>query len=405
MKAKTDKKKIDEILTRTVENIYPSREALEKVLHAGKRLKIYTGIDPTGPEIHLGHAVFLRKLRQFQDLGHEIILLIGDFTGMVGDPTGKYSTRQVLTDKEIKKNEKDYKKQVGKILDFKSRTNPAKVMKNSAWLSKLKFKDILELCSNVTVQQMIERDMFEKRIKTGKPISLHEFLYPIMQGYDSVAMNIDMEVGGSDQTFNMLVGRDLMKSLKKKEKFVLTTTLLTDASGRKIGKTEGNVIAISDKPEELYGKIMALGDEVILKMFAYCTDVSKEEIKGMAQKMSQGANPRDYKMQLAHEIVRLYNGAAAAKKAEQHFKGLFQEKAAPSKVKVYKVADKKINIVDLLIKTKLASSKSDARRLIEQGGVKADGHVLEGWDVDIIPTKKGAVVQKGKRHFIKIIKK
>ena len=405
MKAKTDKKLIDHALTRAVENIYPSRQALEKILHAGKRLKIYTGIDPTGPEIHLGHAVFLRKLRQFQDLGHEIILLIGDFTGMVGDPTGKYSTRQVLTDKEIKKNEKDYKKQVGKILDFKSRTNPAKVMKNSAWLSKLKFKDILELCGQVTVQQMIERDMFEKRIKQGKPISLHEFLYPIMQGYDSVAMDIDMEVGGSDQTFNMLVGRDLMKSLKKKEKFVLTTTLLTDAAGRKIGKTEGNVIAISDKPEELYGKIMALGDEVIIKMFAYCTDVAKDEIKKMAQEMAQGANPRDYKMRLAQEIVSLYQGAPAADKAEKHFKSLFQDKAAPTKMKVHKIAAKKINIVELLIKTGLCSSKSDARRLIEQGGVKADGHALEGWDAEVIPTAKGVVIQKGKRHFVKVIKK
>lgn len=404
MKTKTDKKKIDYILTRAVENIYPSRQALEKVLHAGKRLKIYTGIDPTGPEIHLGHAVFLRKLRQFQDLGHEIILLIGDFTGMVGDPTGKYSTRQVLTEKEIKKNEKDYKNQVGKILDFKSRTNPAKVMKNSTWLSKLKFKDILELCSNVTVQQMIERDMFEKRIKAGKPISLHEFLYPIMQGYDSVAMNIDMEIGGSDQTFNMLVGRDLMGAMKKKEKFVLTTPLLTDASGRKIGKTEGNVIAIADKPEELYGKIMALGDEVILKMFAYCTDVAKDEIKDMAQKMSQGANPRDFKMKLAFEIVSIYNGEAAAKKAEQHFKGLFQRKDVPDRMKILKL-DEKINILDFLVRAKMAASRGDARRLIEQGGVKVDGHILEGWDVDIVPTKKGVVLQKGKRHFVKIVKK
>jgi len=404
MKVITDKNKINNLLTRGVEKVYPSEEVMEKFLSSGRRLTLYTGIDPTGPEIHLGHAVFLRKLREFQDMGHKVILLIGDFTGKIGDPTGKYSTRKVLTPAEIKQNEKNYKKDIAKILKF-SGPNKAEVKRNSKWLSKLKFQDVLELTSHVTVQQMIERDMFDERIKAGKPISLHEFMYPIMQGYDSVAIDVDLEIGGSDQTFNMLMGRTLMKAMSKKEKFVLTTPLLTDSSGKKIGKTEGNVIAIGDKPEELYGKIMALGDDVILKMFELCTDVAMDDIKKMESEMAGGANPRDFKMKLAFEIVEQYNDRAAAKKAEEHFKNLFQKKDAPDEMAELNVTADKINIIDVLVDSKLCQSKGDAKRNIEQGGVKADNHVLEGWDVEIIPTEEGVIVQKGKRHFVKVIKK
>lgn len=404
MKVITDKNKINSLLTRGVEKVYPSREVMEKFLSSGRRLTLYTGIDPTGPEIHLGHAVFLRKLREFQDLGHKVILLIGDFTGKIGDPTGKYSTRKVLTPAEIKKNEKNYKKDIAKILKF-SGPNKAEVKRNSKWLSKLKFQDVLELTSHVTVQQMIERDMFEERIKAGKPISLHEFMYPIMQGYDSVAMDVDLEIGGSDQTFNMLMGRTLMKAISKKEKFVLTTPLLADSSGKKIGKTEGNVIAIADKPEELYGKIMALGDDVILKMFELCTNVPLDNIKKMEDEMAGGANPRDFKMKLASTIVEQYNDKDAAKAAAEHFKNLFQKKDTPDEMEELKTSKDKINIIDVLVESNLCASKGDAKRNIEQGGVKADGHVLEGWDVEIVPSKEGVVVQKGKRHFVKVIKK
>ncbi|MDD4995249.1 MAG: tyrosine--tRNA ligase [Patescibacteria group bacterium] len=403
MKTIIDKKNIQSVLSRGVENIYPSREALEKALMSGRRLRIYTGIDPTGAEIHLGHALFLRKLREFQELGHEIILLIGDFTATIGDPTGKFSTRRVLSPAEIRKNEKDYKKQISRILNFSGK-NPVKIMRNSKWLGRLKFKDILELASHVTVQQMIERDMFEKRVSQGQPIGLHEFLYPLMQGYDSVAMDVDMEIGGSDQTFNMLVGRDLMSSLKKKQKFVLTTPLLADSSGRKIGKTEGNVIAIADRPEDLYGKIMALGDDVIMKMFELCTDLAMEEINKISAGLKSGANPRDAKMRLAFEIVKIYNNESVARRAEESFKKLFQEKETPEDIKEFKTGKAKMNIIDALVDTGLAASRGDARRLIEQGGVKADGHVLEGWDTEIMPTAKGIVIQKGKRFFVKIIK-
>jgi len=404
MAVSTDKNKINEILTRAVEQVYPSREVLEKALLAGKRLTLYTGVDPTGPEIHLGHTVFLRKLRDFQNLGHRVILLIGDFTGMIGDPTGKYSTRKVLTKKEIKENERNYKRDIGKILDFKGK-NKAEVLHNSKWLAKLKFADVLELTSHVTVQQMIERDMFEKRIKAGEPISLHEFLYPIMQGYDSVAMDVDLEVGGSDQTFNMLMGRTLEKAINKKEKFVITTPLLADSSGRKIGKTEGNVIAVSDKPEDLYGKIMALGDDVIIKMFELCTDVPMADIKKMEKDLAAGANPRDLKARLAFTITEMYSSANDARRAEEHFNNLFKDKGVPEEIETYAVNKEKINIIDVLVDSGLVGSKSDAKRLIEQGGIKADGHTLEGWDVDIVPTAKGVVIQKGKRHFIKVIKK
>ncbi|MDP2812809.1 MAG: tyrosine--tRNA ligase, partial [bacterium] len=269
-KISTDSQKIQELLSRGVENIYPNKEFLEKALKSGKRLSLYLGIDPTGPTLHIGHIIPMEKLRQFQELGHKIILLIGDFTGMVGDPTDKTATRKVLSREQVLKNAKDYKKQAATILDFKG-TNKVELKYNSAWHKKTNFSEVMKLSSNFTVQQLLERDMFQERIKAEKPIHLHEFMYPVLQAYDSVAMDVDGEVGGNDQTFNMLSGRTLMKLMTGKEKFVITTKLLVDPSGKKMGKTEGNMLALNDSAKDMFGKVMSWTDGMIVEAYELCT--------------------------------------------------------------------------------------------------------------------------------------
>ncbi|MFA5358257.1 MAG: tyrosine--tRNA ligase [Patescibacteria group bacterium] len=401
-KVNTDPKLIHHLLTRGVENVYPSVDNLEKVLKSGKRLRIYNGIDPTGPNLHLGHAVVLRKLRELQDLGHEVIMLIGDFTGMIGDPTDKSATRVKLTRKQVLVNCKKYKKQASKILRF-SGANAVKLMFNSKWLSKLKFADIVELASEFTVQQMLERDMFEKRIEEGKPVHLHEFLYPLMQGYDSVALDIDIEVGGNDQTFNMLAGRTMQKN-RGREKFVLTTKLLSDPTGKKMGKTEGNMITLTDSATEMCGKVMSWSDEMIVGGFEILTDVPDEEVEKVKRGIGEGHNPREYKMQLAKEIVRLYHGASAADKAEIEFNKMFRDKEAPADMPevVLASAEASINAVDLFLKAGLASSKSEARRLVEQGGLFINDVAIASAD-EVIEVKNGSVLKRGKRQFAKVI--
>ncbi|MCR4314043.1 MAG: tyrosine--tRNA ligase, partial [Candidatus Uhrbacteria bacterium] len=259
MAVSTDSKKIEELLTRGVEKIFPSREFLEARLKEGKQLSLYLGIDPTGPDLHIGHSIQLRKLRQFQDLGHKVILLIGDFTGMIGDPTDKSATRVRLTREQVLANAEKYKEQASKILDFGGK-NPVELRYNSEWHAKLSLTEVLELAAHFTVPQMLARDMFKKRMQEGKDVYMHEFLYPLMQGYDSVAMDVDGEVGGNDQTFNMLAGRDLMKAMQGKEKFVIAGKLLADPTGKKMGKSEGNMITLGDSSDDMFGKIMSWTD-------------------------------------------------------------------------------------------------------------------------------------------------
>ena len=355
-----DTNKIKEVLEKGVEKIYPSKEALEKTLKSGTRIKLYCGFDPTSPNLHIGSAVQFRKLAQFQKLGHEVIMLIGDFTTMIGDPTDKSAARKKITRKEILKNAKNYKNLASKILRF-SGENPAKIMYNSQWNDKLTFVELIELASNFTVQQMIIRDMFQERLKKDRPIYLHEFLYPLTQAYDSVAMDVDLEVGGNDQTFNMLCGRDLMKVLKNKEKFVLTTKLLMDPLGKKMGKTEGNMINLDEKPNEMYGKIMSWPDSLIFPGFELCTDLSIEEVNQIKKKKN---NPRDDKARLAREIVAIHHNKVVAQKAEKEFNRVFKERGTPSEVKSYKLGVKNLNILDLLFKTGLASFKTQTKKLV-----------------------------------------
>jgi tyrosyl-tRNA synthetase len=397
----TDSKMIDELLSRGVEKIYPSVSLLKKKLMTGEPIKLYCGYDPSAPSLHIGHAISFNKLSQFQKLGHQVIFLIGDFTGMIGDPTDKTAARKKLSREEVLKNSKEYQKQGASFLSF-SGDNSAKLMYNSEWNDKLTFKDLIELSSNFTVQQMIQRDMFQERLKEEKPIYLHEFMYPLAQGYDSYAMDVDLEVGGNDQMFNMMRGRDLQKNLRNKEKFVMTLKLLADDSGKKMGKSEGNAVFLDEKANDMFGKIMSWSDGLIINAFELCTQVPMSEIKKMKQQMiNNEVNPRDLKMKLAYEIVKIFHNESSAQMAQDYFINTFQKKEIPDEIIEVKIKGKNRKIVDLLVEGSLVESKGEARRLIEQGGIKIDGQVIREVNMEV-NLKEGMIIQRGKRQFIKI---
>ncbi len=397
--SKQKQTKIKELLTKGVEKVYPQPEFLEKLLNNGKKLTVYLGIDPTGPELHLGHAIPLMKLRAFQELGHRVILLIGNFTALCGDPDKSY-TRQRLTAEQIKNNLKNYKKQIGKILDLTG-DNAAEFKFNADWLGELTLNELIDIASHFTVQQMLARDLFERRLQAGNPIHLHEFFYPLMQAYDSVAMDVDGEIGGNDQTFNMLAGRDLMMKMKQKEKFVLTTKLLADPTGKKMGKTEGNMITLNDSPQNMFGKVMSWPDEMIILGFELCTPLSLEEIETVQTRLKQGENPRNLKAELAKNIVTLYYDRQAADQAEQEFNKIFQAKGLPEDMPLVKLKAGSYPLVDLIMLAKLASSKSEAKRLIQQGGVSLNQTKITDWQTQIKP-KNNSVLKVGKRKFAKL---
>ncbi|MFH1410545.1 MAG: tyrosine--tRNA ligase [Patescibacteria group bacterium] len=386
----------EEILSRGVEAIVPKKGLKEK-MESGKKLKVYLGFDPTSTRIHLGNAVPLRKLRDFQIAGHEVIFLVGSFTALIGDTSDKDAMRQPLTPKEIEENFHTYKEQASKVLDFRK----AKIMYNGDWLSNLSFQNIVELAQHFTVQQMIERDMYQKRLKAGKPIGLHEFFYPLMQGYDSVHMEVDLEIGGNDQLFNMLAGRTLLQAYKDKEKHVLTTPLIEGTDGRKMSKSYGNTINLTDEPSDMYGKVMSMTDELIVKYFLLCTDLPMKEIDEVDKALKGGMNPRDAKMKLAREIVMLYHDQKAAMQAEQDFVNVFKKGGVPDEMPEFKLNGER-NIIDLLELCKLITSKSEGRRAVEQGGVKVNDKKVMSAD-EVVRLKKGMVIQVGKRRFAKIV--
>ncbi len=388
---------IEQVLTRGVADVLPTREFLEKQLESGKQLTLYVGYDPTAPSLHIGHGITLLKLQDFQKLGHKVIMLIGDFTAMIGDPTDKLATRTKLTREEVVENCKTYREQASHILDFHGE-NPAELRFNNDWLGKLSFHDIIELSSHLTVQRLMERDMFEKRVEEGKPIHLHEFLYPLMQGYDSVAMDVDGEVGGTDQIFNMLTGRDLMKTLKHKEKFVMATQLLVDESGKKMSKSEGNMIALSDSPEDMFGKVMRFTDGMIVPGFELCTRLPIEEVREIEQHMKSGVNPRDLKLRLAHEVTKQFLGEEAADKGRDHFATVIQHHEKPDAVPELKPTQ--YDIVTVLVEAGFVASNSEARRAIDAAGVKINDSIADGYEAQV---QVGDIVQKGKRFFVKIV--
>ncbi len=399
--------KIEELLTRGVDKVYPTKEDLEKVLRSGKKLTLYQGFDPTGTQLHLGHIVGLRKLKQWQNLGHHVIFLIGDGTGQAGDPSGKLKSRErFFTTDELRKNALDYVKQASKIVNFEG-DNPIEIKYNGDWLNKLNLTKLLDLAGHFTVQQMIERDMFQKRIKENASINLREFLYPLLQGYDSVAMNVDLELGGTDQTFNMLAGRQLVKDYLQKEKFVMTTPLLTDSKGTKIGKSEGNVIALIDKPGDLFGKVMTLPDDVIAKAFEYLTDIPMEDIKKISEDMSKGINPVNHKKELAFEIVKQLNDDLSANKAQEEFEKVIQNKEQPSELKI-SVFDESFaseaSIAAAMTATGTASSISDAKRTAEQGGVSINGELIKDVNVPFNQylNEDEIIIKRGKHNIVKV---
>lgn len=361
--------KIEELLTRGVEKIYPSKEALEKVLRSGKKLRLYQGFDPSIPDLHVGNLVGIHKLRQFQELGHEVIFLVGDFTGMIGDPTDKSATRQKLTREQTLANSRNWKAQADKILAFDG-PNAAKILFNSQWLDKVNLKDLIEATSNFTVQQMVERDFFQKRLKEGKPIHLHEFLYPVAVAIDCVEMDVDLEVGGNDQTFNMLAGRTLMAVLKNKEKFVLSTKLLVDNQGDKVGKTTGNALFLDATPQDLFGGIMSFPDEVITLSFELLTKLPIEKVTEVGQGLKSGENPMILKKELAFQIVSELHNKGAAQKAKEEFEKTFQKgEVAQDLVQEIKVGPD-LSLTDKLVQSGVVASKSEAKRLEEQGAIE-----------------------------------
>lgn len=417
VKVITDKKLISEILMRGVENVYPSREELEKKLLSGDRIRLYCGYDPTAPALHIGNAISMNKLAQFQALGHEIIFLIGDFTGLIGDPTDKKAARKKMTREEVLSNARDYQKQASAYLKFDG-DNPARLMYNSEWNDKLSFKDLIELSSNFTVQQMIQRDMFQERLKEEKPIYLHEFLYPMTQGYDSVAMDVDLEIGGNDQMFNMMCGRNLLRALKNKEKFVLTMKLLADESGKKMGKTEGNVVFLDEEAKDMYGKVMSWPDGVLIPAFESCTNIPMFEVNQMADDSKNNKiNPRDLKMRLAHEITKINHGSEEADKAQENFIRTIQKKEVPTEIEVCSINKGKSTLVELLVEIGLAKSKTEARQKIEEGAIKIkiekEGEENNGpkelqvikdikYEVDFNDGIKNVIIQKGKFTFKRV---
>jgi len=397
---KTDKADlIDTVLHKGVAEILPNKGYLEKLLVSDKRLTIYAGFDPTGTSLHIGHGIQLRKLRHFQDLGHKIIFLIGDFTARIGDPDKK-TARQPLTAKQIKTNLKLYKKQASKFIRFTGK-NAATVKFNNDWLGKMKFADVLQLASHMTVDQMLKRDMFARRMQEEQPIYIHEFMYPLMQGYDSVVMDVDGEVGGNDQLFNMLAGRTLLRTMKQKEKFVVTTKLLEDATGAKMGKTTGNMISFIDSPEDMYGKVMAWTDGMIVSGFELCTDYTASQVQAIADELKAGINPRDIKMRLAFEIVRVNTDEKIALKAEEAFVSTFQKREVHDDLLEIKIKGRTLETI--LIEENLISSKAEIRRLAEAGAISdfENKKALSSTEVKSVVTP--SVYKIGKKTFIKII--
>ena len=389
------------IIERGVMNVIVKDE-LQKKLNSGKKLRVKLGIDPTGSALHLGHGVVLRKLRQFQDRGDTAILLIGDYTARIGDPTGKSETRKMLSETDIKKNMESYIEQASKILDIKK----LEIRYNSEWFEKMTMADILTLTAKKTVNQMLQREDFKNRFKNEQDISIVELLYPIMQGYDSVMLNSDIEIGGTDQFFNMLVGRDFQRSFNKDVvQNVLTVPILVGLDGvEKMSKSYNNYIGLTESPKEMFGKTMSIPDNLIMDYFELATTVDMKKIEQMKKTLKEGENPRNLKVKLAKEIVTLYHNSKAADEAEKEFIEIFSNKGLPDNIEKKKLSGKKLHIIEILSQTGLVASNSEARRLIQGGGVKVEGQKVENFEIEIDISKE-TLIQVGKRKFIKVIGK
>lgn len=392
-----------DLIKRGASEIIPEEELVQKIeksLKTNKQLIIKLGCDPSRPDLHLGHSVVLRKLAQFQSLGHQAVLIIGDFTGMIGDPSGRNATRPALSLSETRENGQSYFEQASKIL-HKEKT---RIVYNSEWLSKMSFEDVIKLSSKYTVARMIERDDFTKRFRAGEPISLHEFLYPLAQAMDSVAIQSDVELGGTDQKFNLLVGRDIQREFGLEPQVILTMPLLVGTDGvEKMSKSYGNYIGINDTPRDIFGKTLSISDSLIYDYFVLTTLVSNEYLADVKQKLSDSAvNPRDIKRDLAKKLVALYHSEDAAREAEEEFDRIFIKKEIPDEIPEAVTDLRELSAVDLLMKFELAPSRGEARRLIQQGGVSFNSRKIAD-PAEVITLEKENILKVGKRKFLKII--
>ena len=373
---------------------------LERSAKTGKPLRIKLGLDPTAPDIHVGHTVVIRKLKAFQDLGHTVIFLIGDFTGMIGDPSGKNVTRPPLSREEIDANAETYKAQMFKLLD----PEKTELRFNAEWMDKFTAADFVKLCAKTTVKQILERDDFTKRMADEKPISLHELLYPLVQGYDSVALESDVELGGTDQKFNLLMGRNLQREFSQEPQVIMTTPLLEGLDGvNKMSKSLNNYIGITEPANEMFGKIMSISDELMWKYYELLTDLSLSDIANLRFEIEKGENPRNIKVNLAKLIIRDFHSGLDADAAEDDFTRRFVQKEVPDEIEEKQIALGNYNLAQLLADTGLAASKGEARRLIEQGGVKVNGEKATASNADIVINTDGVLLQVGKRKFLKVV--
>lgn len=387
---------INDILTRGVTEAIVKRN-LEKRLKSGAKLRVKLGIDATRPKLHLGHAVALLKLRALQALGHKVVFIIGDFTGQIGDPSDKERERPMLTEDQVFKNMKRYREQAGLVLDM----DKVEVRYNSEWHNNIVQKQMLTLASRFTVSQMVERENFAKRLKAGKAVWLHELYYPILQGYDSVMVKADVELGGNDQLFNLLAGRQIQEFYKQPPQDIMTVQLLTGTDGRKMSASYDNAVWLDDSGEQMYGRLMSINDALISQYLWLCTTHDSKEITEIERELKRGANPRDAKARLALAITQFYRGEKEASAAAENFTRVFTKKQAPESMPTIRIAGKTLPLIDLVKKTKLVASRSEARRLIEQGGVMINQKSLTDWKATVTP-KKGMVIKIGKRRFVKI---
>ena len=390
---KNDEKLIQQVLTRGVEEVIV-RESLEKKLRSGKKLRIKLGIDPTSPNLHIGRAITLLKLQDFQKLGHQIVFIIGDFTGVIGDTSDKDSERPMLKRDAVEENMKTYAEQAGEILDM----DKCEVYRNSEWLAKIGYAELGEQADCFSLSDFIDRENIKRRLDAGTRVSLREVLYPLMQGYDSVAVKADVEIGGTDQKFNLLAGRELQKHFKQEPQDIITGPLLEGTDGRKMSSSWGNTITLTAEPNDMYGKIMSIGDNLIIKYFTLTTRVAMEEIAGYEKEMKSGTNPRDIKMKLAREIVKMYHGELSADAAQENFIKVIQKKETPDEMEEI-MAEKGSELGETLVKNKILSSKGEFARLVKGKAVNVDGEVISDIKIKLAKT---SVIKIGKRRYVRI---
>ncbi len=390
---KEESRKIKEILERGVEEAI-DKKTLEKKLKGGKKLRVKLGIDPTSPNIHLGRSIPLLKLRDFQEMGHQVVFIIGDFTGVIGDTSDKESERPMLSEEKVKENLKAYKEQAGKIINLEE----SEIRYNSEWLGSLDYMEISKQANIFSLNEFISRENIKKRLKEGKRISLREVLYPLMQGYDSVMIKADVEVGGTDQRFNLLTGREMQRFYGQEPQDIITNPLIEGTDGKKMSSSAGNTINLFDSPSDMFGKVMSLEDNLITRYFTLLTRVSTEEIESYEEELEKGSNPRDIKIKLAREIVKIYHSGKEAEKAEEYFVKTFSKRETPEEMPEIKPSD--YNIVAVLVQGRLVSSNAEAKRVLKQKGVRVDGEVVEDPGHTV---KKNSVIRKGKIKFLKVL--